>query len=91
MYHQKERPAVVSENIGVKSWSGRIVSFRPLCFPVGVTQDGPPFASGEWREVMPAPFLECAAKEEEMVIEYALVLFITTPKDMNRGEGEPSS
>ena len=80
-----------SENIGIKSWSGQIVSFWPLCFPVGVTQDGPSFTSGEWWEVTPTLFLECAVKEEQIVIENVLVLFITTPKDMNKGEGETSS
>ena len=79
------------ENFGVERFSGRIVSFRPLCLPVRVTQDSPPLLNGEWQEVTPAPFLECAAEEEEMVIENALVLLITTPKEMNRGEGEPSS
>ena len=79
------------ENFGVENFSGRIVSFRPLCLPVGVTQDSPPFLNCERREVTPAPFLECVAEEEEMVIKNALVLFITTPKEMNRGEGEMSS
>ncbi len=79
-----------SENIGVKSCSCWIVSFGPLCLPVCVSQDGPPFGCGKRRKVARAPFQECAAEEEEMVIKYSLVLFATTPKELNWGEGEPS-
>src|SRR6266702_6858434 len=49
-----------------------------------------PFICGEGWEVARAPFLECAVKEEEMTIEHMLVLFITTPKELNGGEGELS-
>src|SRR6266702_3992999 len=60
------------------------------CVLVHVSQDGLPFACGEGRQVARAPFQECAAEEEEMVIEYMLVLFITTPKELNGGKREPS-
>lgn len=79
------------ENIGIKGFSGWIVSFWPLRLPVCVTQYGSPFANGKRREVTLASFLECTTEEEEMVIKNALVLFTATPKEMNGGEGEPSS
>jgi len=87
---KKKRAPVFPENVRVKSCSGWIVSFGPLCLPVRVSQDSLPFICGEGREVARAPFLECAVKEEEMTIEHMLVLFITTPKELNGGEGELS-
>ena len=86
---KEKRAPVFPENIGVKRCR-RIVLFGPLCLPVRVSQDGLPFACGEGRQVARAPFQECAAEEEEMVIKYSLVLFATTPKELNWGEGEPS-
>jgi len=44
-----------------------------------------PFICGKGQEVTCVPFLECAMKEEEMTIEHMLVLFITTPKELNGG------
>jgi len=87
---KKKRAPVFPENIGVKSCSRWIISFGPLCLPVHVSQDGPPFGCGKRQKVARAPFQECATEEEEMVIKYLLVLFATTPKELNWGEGEPS-
>src|SRR6266404_2685980 len=87
---KEKRAPVFPENIGVKSCSHWIVLFGPLCLPVCVSQDGPPFGHGKGWEVACAPFQECATKEEEMVIKYSLVLCFTTPKELNWGEGKPS-
>src|SRR6266702_2329662 len=87
---KKKRAPVFPENVQVKSHSGWIVSFGPLCLPVCVSQDSLPFICSEGQEVAHALFLECTMKEEEMIIEHTLVLFITTPKELNGGEGEPS-
>jgi hypothetical protein len=82
---------VFPEQINIKRFRGQIISFWPLPLPVRVIQDGSPFASGEGWEVVPALLLECTVQEEKMVIKNALILFITTPKEMNWREGEPSS
>jgi hypothetical protein len=88
---KKEKTTMFLENIGIKGSRGRIVSFWPLPLLVGVIQDGSPFTSGEWQKVTPASLLESTMQEKVMVLKNVLILFITTPKEMNEGEGEPSS
>src|SRR6266702_817125 len=85
---KEKRAPMFPENIGVKHCR-RIILFGPLCLPVCVSQDGLPFAYGEGWQVARAPFQECTTEEEEMVIEYMLILFITTPKELNGGKREP--
>jgi hypothetical protein len=59
--------------------------------PVRIPQDGSPLVGGEGREITRAPFLDFAEEEEEVEIKDALILFITTPKELNGRKREPST
>jgi hypothetical protein len=81
-------PEIVWVESLVMGRSVPVASQQPLSLPVGVPKNGPPFMGGEAREVHPGPVPDYRMEDKEMVEESALVLFVTAPEQVDRGEWE---
>ena len=83
---------MLPELIGVESVvMGRCVPVAvqwPLSLPVRVPKNRPPLMGGEAREVLPNPMPDCCMEDKEMMEENALILFVTTPEQVDRREWE---